>query len=389
MLNSVRTVLDRPGWAVGMDLAYDFVSDRKFGPALPPSDTHAQTIYAPNAVGLYTPYAANVLTRTDLGLQTVPTRTNLALRSTDLSVSPWQTSKGAPTSVTVTPNYATAPDGTMTATRIQFVVPSSYAIRQQNITVTAAQYTLSVYMKSTDGSTITVYSGDDTVGGGDTAKTVTGQWQRFTDVITYPSTSGKFMINAIADADVLVWQAQYELGAFASPPILTTGSAATVNGNQQVISLPTQLAVGVAGFIQVDLKNIGVSTLQILSFENIDNANALRIRNQSNNLAAQMINSSVSILTTSDGALATGIQTIAFAFSSAYQAIQIVGGALVSGNPGVYPSGLLRAGIGGNSHDAAANMYQYTRKLALKFGPQDAGTFAQMYDRAQLMASAS
>lgn len=53
-----------PAWALGADLWEDFT--RPSGSLPDPTDTHAQTIYAPDASGLYLPFAANVLTRTDL-----------------------------------------------------------------------------------------------------------------------------------------------------------------------------------------------------------------------------------------------------------------------------------------------------------------------------------
>ena len=93
------------GWTAGADLFADFSLSDPIGF----SDTHASTIYAPNAAGVFAPYATDVIVRTDLGLQTVPTRTNLQTYSQDFSQAIWSKSGTSIGSAVV------APDGTSTA----------------------------------------------------------------------------------------------------------------------------------------------------------------------------------------------------------------------------------------------------------------------------------
>lgn len=74
-----------------------------------------------------------------------PTRTNKALQSKDFGTSPWQ-----PYKATVVANDATAPDGTITATKgVEDTTTDGHVIAYQSISVTSdTYYTLSCYAKA-------------------------------------------------------------------------------------------------------------------------------------------------------------------------------------------------------------------------------------------------
>jgi len=373
-----------PSWALGTYWR-DFVKDVGILPN--PTDTHGQTIYEPDSSGLYLPYAANVLTRTDLGLQTVPTRTNLCLRSQEIDNGAWNTSAGAGSSVTITADYATAPDGALTADRLVFVNAGNFAIRQQLFTVASATvYTMSVWAKTNDGSSKTLTIGDDAVGSG--TMNVTGSWQRFTFTYTTASTSGKLQI-AGPSCDVSIWQAQYELGAFASPPIVTTSASATVNGNQQVIDLTGRLGTGVAGLVQVNLLGAMNDLERICSFTDGTTSNRLDVYRNGANLVAEMVAATVSQGSVNIVAFpAPGVFTVAFSFGPNFITGRIVGGSNPTPDTVATFPALSQVALAGLGTTSSRNIYAYTRKLALSFGPQDATTFDAMYARAVLAAAA-
>lgn len=168
--------------------------------------------------------------------------TNLALRSQELGTSPWTADASGSGSVvpTRTNNDDTAPDGTQTATRIQFTRGASGFSRvQQTLTSTASQaHTMSVWMKLKSGST-SVGVGLRIGGDGTyvTNHTVTSTWQRFSytvPAVGQPDTNVTAQImlwSSIAgnstSADILVWGCQLEQKSSRSSYIPTTTATGT------------------------------------------------------------------------------------------------------------------------------------------------------------------
>ena len=146
-------------------------------------------------------------------------RRNLLTWSEDFSDAAWQTIKSGtnPTPIK-TPNYATAPDGTQTACRLQCDSStqsgSNYALLRY---ATSGTLTNSIWAKSNTGSSQVVLFSDynsaaETI-------TVTTTWQRFLktglttslfDIGTRGDTSGSNII------DILIWHPQAEQSSSAS-----------------------------------------------------------------------------------------------------------------------------------------------------------------------------
>jgi hypothetical protein len=378
-----------PAWASGTDLWTDFTVPR--GTLSDPTDTHASTIYAPNAAGVYAPFAANVLTRTDLGLQTVPTRTNLCTYSNDQTNAAWINYWAGPTSRA---RNIMAPDGTVTATRLVLPVnpgtqpPGIANIITGNVGSTGVT---GVWMKGAVGGEQVFIGYDDVVGGQNVNLTTNWALYQTSGVvgaggsrvtIRNPSTSVSVTID--------VWQAQHEIASFTSAPILTSGTSVTVNGNQQVIDLTGRLGTGVAGIVQVDIKDTGADFRRILNFSrNVDNQNELRLYYvaSASGLVAEVTDAGASQGQVALGSWPTGIRTFAFAYAANFFTFQMVGGAaLTADTSATYPSAMTSLAIGGQGYGTTQNCYQVTRKLALSFGPQDATTFAAMFARAEIAA---
>jgi hypothetical protein len=84
-----------------------------------------------------------------LGLLTEITRTNTALRSQELDNAVWTTTVSGVAAPTITANFATAPDGTTTAERIQFPATTGgqYSLVQQAAVFSAGAVSACMYLR--------------------------------------------------------------------------------------------------------------------------------------------------------------------------------------------------------------------------------------------------
>jgi hypothetical protein len=184
------------------------------------------------------------------GLLIEETRTNLLLRSSDASQSPWVSAvSGVAILPVVTPNAGVSPDGTNNAVRVQFdctnaALSSNRSRIQQSITVVnGTTYAKGVWVKAYDasnvGKTIRVLleNAANTI-----VYTLTNQWVRVTPAAgAAASTSGIFIVETRGTftgqtADILMWNATVEAGAFLTSDIITGATATTRNADVATIT---------------------------------------------------------------------------------------------------------------------------------------------------------
>lgn len=124
---------------------------------------------------------------------------------------------------TVTDLFAASPNGDTTASRIQFSGASQYCMcgPASNATLAAGQYTLSLYAMRNGASDQTFrLSYNDGSSHQSADQTATSAWQRFTYTFTSSAAvtlAGVFSNSGGTAADILIWGAQLESGASATP----------------------------------------------------------------------------------------------------------------------------------------------------------------------------
>ena len=166
-----------------------------------------------------------------------PERTNYALNNTQLQLNSTLTSSGT---INMTGNYASAPDGTLTATRIQAsATGSGYALLSVNGTDPSVDgggggyYISTIYVKSNTGQnqTCAFYGASS---GSPKTRTVTTEWTRI-QFTGFRAANSKYCYIGVAisngsdeELDFLVWGGQTELvDSYPSSLIYTGASAVT------------------------------------------------------------------------------------------------------------------------------------------------------------------
>ncbi|MBQ4675604.1 hypothetical protein H9X88_21595 [Aeromonas hydrophila] len=204
--------------------------------------------------------------------------TNIVPRSTDMSLSPWYTGfGGSGKAPVITSNYGVAPDGSQSASRVVLdkgagTDPSNDSTVMCTLsTVAGTTYTLSVWMKSTDGAATQKVS-LSLNGAMATTVTVTGEWRRYsvtalaTDSSRIPRLQLRGGAGTSDTADLLAWGWQQEALPFASSYIPTAGAAVTRAADEW--NIPNKINCGPAPAMPMSVA-VNFTCMGYVSFNNI------------------------------------------------------------------------------------------------------------------------
>lgn len=403
----LETVYALTGGAPDM-LAVDFVNDRalrrdsvtpanNFNGALSLTgitDTHGQTIYADDAAGAYSAFAANVLVRTSRGLQAAPTRTRLhgefpkyanSLESTDTALP----TEGIFSPYRVASNGAAyhrrniAGDGVLTlgttyVWRYRYRAGTSPRTR---ITLATPSGQLSVW--GPVGALTVVGSGIGTMTISSQTLLPGGDFEIIGTVTlaateTFSVGCGPDTVTPGQYVDVIAMQVTD--GTFAVPWIMGGAAGATVAGNQQVISgIPTPTTE--AGLAVINLR--GSADTNVLWSRNDGTANEwMGLIRDGASLDFRIIDNGATVADLNLGTLPVGRFGFAYTVGAGYARAQIVSGATVAAlAPASFPT--VTQWSAGDGYSAARDAYLNTERMALAQGvTANDATFAAWLARA-------
>lgn len=262
-----------------------------------------------------------------------PQRTNLVLQSQDFDNASWTTfAQGAGVAAVITANVSIAPDGTISADRIQCNQvnsgsPNRSAISQTVSVISGVVYTFSLYVKSNTGTNqnfSVLNSALNASSGFSNQGIATNEWTRYIFQGTAASTGGNAIRIGLIDSvlstsnDILIWGAQLEAGAYPTTYIPTTSSSATRVADVALKTSATALIGQTEGTLFADFVTGGLPSIDqyYMNISDGTTSNIVYIGFYSNILVARVIDAG-SLVVNINVALATNTRyKVGFAYKT-------------------------------------------------------------------------
>ena len=426
--SKMNAIIAGLGIPAGLDLYADFTKGRYWdnGPQIV-ADEVTDTWSGgplPNAAGVYSSFGANALARNDLGLWTQPARTN-GVRNSNMAgggvgalptlwtefvggngsmasekvgvftIGPFNTFRYRVHGTPATSNGALLRfDGsnanTLAATVGQQVTFSVFVRRVAGSLATLGNVRMQLIERNSGGNLATQYQPNQ-------RDVISDVLTRYTFTITVGNAATTHVTPVLEiaygvaahDVTLEIAAPQLELGAFATQPILTTGSAATRTGNRQVIDLTGRLNDGVVGFIKLDLKYSGTLSERVFEFNDGTASQRFLVGTSGSQLRVVATEGGIN---TFDGYIplgSLGIKTVVFSCANNYLRMALVGGASAQNILVNVPQSLSKLSIGGLGYTAFSNTYQITQKLGLIYGTPSQPINQALFDQVYALAVAA
>ena len=227
-----------------------------------------------------------------------PQRTNYATNNTSMDT--YSTLGGSSPSPTLTSDYTIAPDGTLTATRLQVsTTGTNYSLIQfPTTTLGNGDYTASVYVKSNTGSSQSIaFYGQSS---SPNQRTATTEWTRIEFTGNRGTGLTKYVylgtwnsnLGTDADLDISIWGAQIEVDSdYASSLIYTGGTAVTRLKDECLNGGDSDLFDITEGTFFVDANNFGtpLNSYSMITFSDGGN-NFIRLIYESTRIRVTIYN---------------------------------------------------------------------------------------------------
>jgi hypothetical protein len=326
------------------------------------------TDYARNFGGLFPPrFDYDPVTLAPRGLLIEEQRTNLLLRSEEFDNASWfKDSAGTGIAPVVTANAAIAPDGTMSADRVDFNrgagngLGDSSTLVQSASVANSTQHAASIWIAAATSGDVGKQIALRTVGNSAFAVvTLTAEFQRVVRVETSTSTSGSFQIvsrgtiTADNQVSVLIWGAQLEAGSFASSYIPTVAAQVTRTADVAAINAPNfapWYRQDEGTFVAEFASPVGAAANnpRILTASDQTVNNRIRAFLGNTNTTVQVNSGNVlqATLNNTPTTLYGVVNKLALAVKASDFAASINGGAVATVASGTVPSGINRLDIG-------------------------------------------
>ena len=353
-----------------MQIQYDVDDDAYTFSTLPgTSYSRAGPGTALTASGSVTSFLTGVPRITDRGLLIEGAATNFVRQSQTLTAAEW-----SGVGMTRTAGHAIAPDGTMTADRIEFAAGTSYVSSSTSGGCpTNTTVTMSFWAKAVSaGHIIASRSG---ASGLFALHTLTTSWQRFTWTFLSHSTTevaqlanGGLVSGASATSDFHVWGIQLEVGSNATSYIATTTAAVTrpVDTMTSTISIPNNVDFVV--YTEVSLSGASATQQRFVELDAGSNANRIVVyrANDGTVVTSVTVASSSVVLASTVKAGARTLKVAVRRVGSSYQMF-VDGVALAASTVAALPT--LTTLFDGHGRSNATPINDYVRRRAVFFGP--------------------